>query len=276
MEIRVVSVNVSDIVIPPIRIKSIPSNELIQSLKEAGLMEPIIVCFDEDGLIEKGKYILIDGEQRLNCIKQIGLNEVKVRVVGKCMWKLIYVLNITFSTRGEIDKLSLLRTLLHLRRELKWSITKIAQFTGYDPSYISKLISIAEEIDREKLWDKLPHDKSLRWYLERIWVRELSCEHVQNSISNLKNISISELATKIAKSGDTQRLITEKNIELIKSPALNLYDNTIRYVKRMIERLRRYVNEGALDKKKAIELLKRIRDDLLKEFEIMIQEFERS
>ncbi len=173
---RVEVVRIEDVVVPEIRVRSLPTEELRESLSALGVAEPIVVCYDAKGVIAKEKYILIDGEQRLSFLRSRGERLVRARIVGECTHETIYYYNVVYSLRGDVDWLSFLRTIHYLRFKLGWSVEKIAAMISRGRKHVMNMLSVAREIDSKNLWDRLPRGKPLRWYLEKGWEREAGIE----------------------------------------------------------------------------------------------------
>ncbi len=64
---------------PRIRFDERLMRELKDSINEIGILVPLIVFYDD----QKRKYFLLDGERRLRCAKELGLDKVPANIVAK-------------------------------------------------------------------------------------------------------------------------------------------------------------------------------------------------
>jgi ParB-like chromosome segregation protein Spo0J len=60
-------------VIPPLLLKSPKFQQILVSIREVGLIEPLVVCRDKN---LKDRYFLLDGHLRLVALKELGVTEV--------------------------------------------------------------------------------------------------------------------------------------------------------------------------------------------------------
>lgn len=104
--------------------------ELAESIKTYGLLQPIVVMYDEDSIDDESKYILIAGERRLRACKLLGIDLIKA-YVGK------------FS----LEKLRELALIENLQREnlnpieLAMSYESILNYYDITHDELSKLVS---------------------------------------------------------------------------------------------------------------------------------------
>jgi ParB family chromosome partitioning protein len=150
-------VNINEIYIPELRCNSHFSeeefNELVESIKSKGLLQPIVVCKGSPDL--KKPYTLLDGKNRLEAYKKLSYKTIPVQVV-KQEDPLVYSLHANLH-RGKVDPIELAEIIDKIMEEGK-SLKEIAKMLKLSESRISKLrkliklpSSIKENLRQRKL-----------------------------------------------------------------------------------------------------------------------------
>jgi ParB family chromosome partitioning protein len=154
-------------------------DELAQSLKEHGLLEPLVVRRHGEGQFE-----LIAGERRWRAAQRAGLREVLVvvrDVSARDAFELALIENVQ---REDLDPIEFAEALDRLLREHGYSQEKLAERVGKDRSTIANALRLL----------KLP--KAVR---ERVVSGELSEGHGRALLGSPDDATLVELADKVVK-----------------------------------------------------------------------------
>lgn len=111
-------------------------NELMGSINEIGILVPLIVYYDE----KKKKYILLDGERRLRCARNLGLNKIPVNVIAtpNKLENILQMFNI-HNVRIEWGPMEIAWKLRTLMKELKTEKeSELARLTSLKPMEVRK------------------------------------------------------------------------------------------------------------------------------------------
>lgn len=140
-------------------------DDLAQSIKENGLIQPIIVKKKHDG-----EYILISGERRykaciqagykkIPCIMKTGYNSFQIKAVQ--LVENVQRKAMRYTEQAEaIDEL--------LRSEPEMTQIQMAEKIGQAPSWVSRMNKINTAPDNLKTMDKLGYISSTKSYIELI------------------------------------------------------------------------------------------------------------
>ncbi len=128
--------------------------ELKNSIKEKGILVPLII--ESNYSKEKDRYLLLDGERRYRCAKELKLKTVPVTITkGPLTFEERTILRFHIQERHKswsiFDKA---KAIYDLRKESKLSIIEIAQKLGTSAPRISNWLSITdltEETQKEVL-----------------------------------------------------------------------------------------------------------------------------
>ena len=111
--------------------------ELLNSIKTHGLLEPIVI--KEDG---HGSYNLICGERRLAVFRQLGLKTIKANIRNDIKEEDIFVIQIIENLqRKELEPLELARAYKKLLDSNK-TIREVSRLVGKSKSHISDIVSL--------------------------------------------------------------------------------------------------------------------------------------
>jgi ParB/RepB/Spo0J family partition protein len=109
------------------------------NVKSEGVIQPIFV-FEDD----KGTYWLADGQNRLEIIKKIGKPLIQAYVLhGSKEDAIAYSVKLN-KLRGKVNTGELAEFLLYLQKTFDWNNQTLAEKTGLSKSYVSELLTIAE------------------------------------------------------------------------------------------------------------------------------------
>jgi len=172
-------------------------DELAQSLKEHGLLEPLVVRRRGEGEFE-----LIAGERRWRAAQRAGLREVLVvvrDVSAKDAFELALIENVQ---REDLDPIEFAEALDRLLREHGYSQEKLAERVGKDRSTIANALRLL----------KLP--KPVR---ERVVQGELSEGHARALLGAPSDQALVELADKVVKG----RLSVRQTESLVRAAKAN-------------------------------------------------------
>ncbi len=112
-------------------------DELMDSIKTHGLLEPIVV--KEDG---SGNYNLICGERRLAAFRQLGLKTIKANVRNDIKEEDIFIIQIIENLqRKELEPIELAKAYRKLLDKDK-TIRDIAKLVGKSKSHISDMLAL--------------------------------------------------------------------------------------------------------------------------------------
>ena len=121
-------------------------DELVASIKEKGILQPIVVRRASDG---KPGYIVVAGERRLRAARKAGLSELPVLVKDVASSEALELALIENLQREDLNPIETARAFSRLVEEQKQSIEKIAQRVGKDRSTISnslRLLKLPKEV----------------------------------------------------------------------------------------------------------------------------------
>ena len=130
---------------PEIRVPSVLEAQerliLKQSIKELGLLHPIIVCKDKDG-----KYIGVAGYNRYLAARADGIQQIEARVYEPCDESLNLMIMLAENAgRGKVSDYDMLKAIAKLNQGYKIPVSKISEITGLSGSTISKLIRVYQK-----------------------------------------------------------------------------------------------------------------------------------
>lgn len=119
--------------------KDINIKALATSLKEDGLLQPIVVT--KDGSTQ---YHIIAGERRFRAAKHLGWGEIECRIInraGKEKFRLAVIENLQ---RENLDAYEESRALARLKAEFRYSDQELAHVVGKSRNYVNEILSINE------------------------------------------------------------------------------------------------------------------------------------
>jgi len=135
-------------------------NELANSIKQQGLLQPILVIKDEN------EYILIAGERRLRAHKLLGKKTIKSLIIDFDLTKLREFAIVENLQREDLNVVELAHSLYELMQEYSYTHEEIAKLLSKSRSYITNILRVLKlsEYTQQKLIDKqltLGHAKNL-------------------------------------------------------------------------------------------------------------------
>lgn len=129
---------------PREKIKKEELTELTQSIKEHGILEPLVVAQTPAG------YQIIAGERRWRASKEAGLTEVPVvikKTTPKGMLEMAIVENVQ---RSDLNAMERAQAFIQLTRNFGYSQTEIATKVSKSPTYVSNTLRLLELPDAIK------------------------------------------------------------------------------------------------------------------------------
>ena len=113
---------------------------MAESLKEVGLLVPIRVRLVE------GRYVIVDGEQRLRAAKLAGFATIAAIVEGKdlCRGEVTQRQLVANCQRTDLNVLEKSNALQGLMRETGWNATTVAGKLGFSNATVSRLLALGE------------------------------------------------------------------------------------------------------------------------------------
>lgn len=110
--------------------------ELAQSIRENGIIQPLVVRRHGDG------YQLVAGERRLRAARMAGLHEVPVVVQDIADDRLMEITLIENIQREDLNAIEVAHAFERLHREFRLSHEQIAQRTGKDRSTVTNMLRL--------------------------------------------------------------------------------------------------------------------------------------
>ena len=169
--------------------------ELSESIKEHGLLQPVVVYDNGDG-----DYILIAGERRLRASKLAGLNNIKAIIAEidfKRMRELAIIENIQ---REELNPIELALSYQELLQEYGITHEELSKRIGKSRTQITntlRLLQLSEEVQQMLIEDKISqgHAKMLvtldggeqKLIVDSIIGQKLNVRDTEILIKNIKN-----------------------------------------------------------------------------------------
>ena len=193
-------------------------NELTNSIKERGIIQPLIVRKSDD---QNNKFELIAGERRWQAAQAAGIHEVPVLVIEADHLKSLELAIIENVQRRDLNAIEEAESYKNLIDNFGYDQDQVSQFIGKSRSHVSntlRLLSLPEKLIEMIRSEKISqgHAKILiglensLLLAEKIIKKKLSVRQTENLVRVLKNGS-----RKIYKSKDTNSLATENALSEI-------------------------------------------------------------
>ena len=193
-------------------------NELTNSIKERGIIQPLIVRKSDD---QDKKFELIAGERRWQAAQAAGIHEVPVLVIEADHLKSLELAIIENVQRRDLNAIEEAESYKNLIDKFGYDQDQVSQFIGKSRSHVSntlRLLSLPEKLIKMIRSEKISqgHAKILiglensLLLAEKIIKKKLSVRQTENLVRVLKNGS-----RKIYKSKDTNSLATENALSEI-------------------------------------------------------------
>ena len=168
---------------PRIEIKKDEIIELANSIKEKGLLQPIVVKREDE------EYIIIAGHRRVEAHKLLGEEKIKARVIEANDENMASLSLIENLQRKDLDIIETAIALKHYKESFNKKLEEIGQEIGKSKGYISQILNILnlpEEILQDIKENKSTKDiTALSWinsYAKKIGVSVLTDS--ENSLYN--------------------------------------------------------------------------------------------
>ncbi len=192
--------------------------ELSNSIKERGIIQPLIVRKSEDQL---DKFELIAGERRLQASQNAGLHEVPVIVIEADNLKSLEFAIVENVQRKDLNPIEEAEGYQRLIDEFNYDQDKVSKFIGKSRSYVTnclRLLSLPHKVKDQIIKQKISqgHAKILvgldnaELLADKIITKNLSVRQSENLVRLIKNHN-----TKNNKPKDPNILDTEQQLENI-------------------------------------------------------------
>ena len=192
--------------------------ELTKSIKERGIIQPLIVRISEN---QKNKYELIAGERRLQASQTAGLHEVPVIIIDADNLKSLELAIIENVQRKDLNIIEEAQGYKRLIEEFGYDQEKVSKFIGKSRSHITNSLrilslprTVIELIENEKL--TLGHAKVLVGHLNaeilarKIVNKKLSVRQTEALVKSLNSKKHSKVNFKDANILSLENSLKEK------------------------------------------------------------------
>ena len=192
--------------------------ELTKSIKERGIIQPLIVRISEN---QKNKYELIAGERRLQASQTAGLHEVPVIIIDADNLKSLELAIIENVQRKDLNVIEEAQGYKRLIEEFGYDQEKVSKFIGKSRSHITNSLrilslprTVIELIENEKL--TLGHAKVLVGHLNaeilarKIVNKKLSVRQTEALVKSLNSKKHSKVNFKDANILSLENSLKEK------------------------------------------------------------------
>jgi len=190
-------------------------NDLINSIKERGIIQPIIVRKSEDQI---SKYEIIAGERRWRAAQKAGLHDVPVVITEADDLKSLEFAIIENVQRHDLNPLEEAQGYQRLIKEFSYDQEKVSKFIGKSRSHITnclRILSLPDEVL------KMIENKKISSGHAKILVGLDNANFVANKIFEKKlSVRQAESFVKIFKNN-------KKNYSKPKDPNLSFLENSI-------------------------------------------------
>jgi len=197
-------------------------NELMSSIKEQGLLQPLLVRQTQDGFFE-----VIAGERRLKAARAIAMEEVPVVIKRASNQESLTLALIENIQREELNAIEEGKAFKRLIDDFGLSQDDVATAVGKDRSTISntmRLLRLPEEIQKGVVGGKISmgHARALlsiedankqRLLYEEILVKGLSVREVESLTRAKTDIPVSAPAKKSVKPKDQDLVRLEESLQ---------------------------------------------------------------
>jgi ParB family chromosome partitioning protein len=143
-----ISIDIIDVNPSHIRKTKANNTSLINTISDAGLLQPILVRKRE------GRYVIIDGSRRLEALKEL---DVKELIIGKDVIideeeteaDLKFKQIIANIQREDINDIELGHAFVSLKEQFNYQYKEIAEITGKSQHYIASKVGLAKRLSEE-------------------------------------------------------------------------------------------------------------------------------
>ena len=193
-------------------------NELTNSIKERGIIQPLIVRKSED---QNDKFELIAGERRWQAAQLAGLHEVPAVVIEANNLKSLELAIIENVQRKDLNTIEEAESYKNLIENFNYDQDKVSKFIGKSRSHISNSIRLLSLPD--KLIDMIRHEKISQGHAkiliglenalliaEKIIKKKLSVRQTENLVRLLKKAGKNKNNLKDTNITSTENELTNK------------------------------------------------------------------
>ena len=195
-----------------------PLEELTDSIKQRGIIQPLIVRKSDD---QDDKYELIAGERRWQAAQSAGLHEVPVVIVSADNLKSLEMAIIENVQRKDLNSIEEAESYKNLIEKFNYDQDMVSKFIGKSRSYITnslRLLTLPEEVKNLILNNLLSpgHAKILvgldnsLLLANKIVKKKLSVRQAENLVKILKNNHKNDKILKDANILSTESILSEK------------------------------------------------------------------
>jgi len=221
---------------PRIDINLYSLNELISSIEQNGLLQPIVITNSE----EEGVYTIVAGHRRYEAYKIMGKEKIQTTFIKNLKDKDLAIMSLTENLMREnlhpIENAIAIKNILD--NDIVESQNKLAEYVGLSKGYVSKLMNILKlpttiiqiikdenykDINILVLINKLPNEESMisTYYVIKELSRLEAEKYIKNKFFNINNkptsiINIKNSSTKISVNIDIKKL-SDVQIKLLNS-----------------------------------------------------------
>ena len=192
--------------------------ELASSIKERGIIQPLILRRSED---QDNKYELIAGERRWQAAQSAGLHEVPAVIIDADNLKSLELAIIENVQRKDLNPIEEAESYKNLIENFNYDQDKVAQFIGKSRSHISnclRLLSLPEKLIEMVRLSKISHGhakilvglENAVLLGEKIIKKKLSVRQTENLVRVLKNGNKKSEKVKDPNLKSTEKELTEK------------------------------------------------------------------
>ena len=222
VEININKISISDLVSNKFQPRKVfdedSLQELTNSIKERGIIQPIIVRKSSE---DSSKYEIIAGERRWLAAQKAGLHEIPVVITNVDDLKSLEFAIVENVQRNDLNAIEEARGYKRLIEEFSYDQEKVAQFIGKSRSHIAnflRLLSLPETVLKLIETKKLSpgHAKILvglnnaEFVANKIVEKNLSVRQAENFVKIFKTTKQSTKSSKDTNIKDLESSITEK------------------------------------------------------------------
>ena len=193
-------------------------NELTNSIKERGIIQPLILRKSDD---QDNKYELIAGERRWQAAQSAGLHDVPVVIIEADNLKSLELAIIENVQRKDLSAIEEGESYRNLIENFNYDQEKVSQLIGKSRSHISnslRILSLPEKLINMIRQEKISHghakiliglDNALL-LAEKIIKKKLSVRQTENLVRALKNGRKKTINLKDPNTIATEKELTDK------------------------------------------------------------------
>lgn len=181
--------------------------ELISSIKEKGVVQPILVRWQPSETAGAGEYEIIAGERRLRAAREAGLEKIPAIIKEVSEGEMLEISLLENIQREDLNPLEEAEALQRLLEEFELTQEELARRLGKERSTLAntlRLLKLPPEVQREvregaisaghaRALLALPDDKEQKRLVSHIKQRQLSVRETEKLVEGLKrNLGVKE------------------------------------------------------------------------------------